>query len=149
MLKLIIYTVQIKSKSEQQIYEFYRCWKYTKYYRTWKQKSKDRPKHNMASLSDVVFHERQIWALQVFIFRRLIWVAHSVEGCIAMAEGTGAKTYFYGKYASLRYFVGGYDGKVWIRLSEMGPNRRSFQDGEKVQILGSVFQWRVHVSPHG
>ena len=36
MLKLIIYTVQIKSKSEQQIYEFYRCWKYTKYYRTWK-----------------------------------------------------------------------------------------------------------------
>ena len=95
MLKLIIYTVQIKSKSEQQIYEFYRCWKYTKYYRTWKQKSKDRPKHNMASLSDVVFHERQIWALQVFIFRRLIWVAHSMDGFIAMAIISGAEPYFF------------------------------------------------------
>lgn len=52
---------QIKSKTEQEIYEFYRCWKYTKYYRTWKLKSKDRPKHNVASLSDLVYHERQIW----------------------------------------------------------------------------------------
>ncbi len=51
---------QIKSKNEKEIYEFYRCWKYTKYYKTWKLKAKDRPKHNLASLSDVVYHERQI-----------------------------------------------------------------------------------------
>ena len=51
---------QMKTKNEQEIYEFYRCWKYTKYYKTWKLKSKDRPKHNMASLSDIIYHERQI-----------------------------------------------------------------------------------------
>ena len=50
--------LQIKSKTEQQIYEFYRCWKYTKYYRTWKLKAKDRPKNNMASLNEVVYHDR-------------------------------------------------------------------------------------------
>ena len=53
----------MKTKNEQEIYEFYRCWKYTKYYKTWKLKSKDRPKHNMASLSDIIYHERQIWAV--------------------------------------------------------------------------------------
>ena len=53
-------TFQIKSKTEQEIYEFYRCWKYTKYYKTWKLKAKDRPKHNMASLSDLILHDRQI-----------------------------------------------------------------------------------------
>ena len=49
--------MQIKSKTEQEIYEFYRCWKYTKYYKTWKVKAKDRPKLT-ASLSDVIYHDR-------------------------------------------------------------------------------------------
>mmetsp|Transcript_30190 Transcript_30190/g.40133 ORF Transcript_30190/g.40133 Transcript_30190/m.40133 type:complete len:96 (-) Transcript_30190:261-548(-) len=48
----------IKSKTEQEIYEFYRCWKYTKYYRTWKLKAKDRPKNNMASLNELIYHDR-------------------------------------------------------------------------------------------
>lgn len=114
----------------------------------------------MASLSDVVFHERQIWALQVFIFRRLIWVAHSVDGFIAVAGFYKGEPYFFlvnkpvfniltEHEITKMLFLGAYDVKVWIWLSQMGPNRRSFQDGEKVQILGSVFQWRVHVSPHG
>ena len=50
--------LQIKSKTEQEIYEFYRCWKYTKYYKTWKLKAKDRPKHNMASLNELIYHDR-------------------------------------------------------------------------------------------
>jgi hypothetical protein len=36
--------LQIKTKTEKEIHDFYRCWKQTKYYRTWKLKSKDRPK---------------------------------------------------------------------------------------------------------
>ena len=65
----------------------------------------------------------------------------------------GKQASFQHFYQSLKspccYFWGAYEVKVWIRLSKMGPNRRSFQDGEKVQILGRVFQWRDHVLPHG
>lgn len=34
--------LQIKSKSLNQIHDFYRCWKQTKYYRQWKLKSRER-----------------------------------------------------------------------------------------------------------
>ena len=35
-------TLQIKTKTFKEVNEFYRCWKQTKYYRTWKAKHKDR-----------------------------------------------------------------------------------------------------------
>ena len=57
LTQVSLFVLQIKSKSEQEIYQFYRCWKYTKYYKTWKLKAKDRPKL-VASLSDLIFHER-------------------------------------------------------------------------------------------
>ena len=57
--------LQIKTKNLSEINDFYRCWKQTKYYRTWKLKNKDRPKGasyqatlTNGTLSDLVFHER-------------------------------------------------------------------------------------------
>ena len=40
----LTFIVQIKSKSLKEIHDFYRSWKQTKYYKTWKQKNKDRLK---------------------------------------------------------------------------------------------------------
>lgn len=54
---LLLNHLQIRTKSLKEIHDFYRCWKQTKYYRTWKQKSKDRMRAAAMS-ADVFFAER-------------------------------------------------------------------------------------------
>ena len=52
--------LQIKTKTEKEIHDFYRCWKQTKYYRTWKLKSKDRPKL-LAVCTDLASERASNW----------------------------------------------------------------------------------------
>ena len=54
---MLMYFFKIKSKSLSEINDFYRCWKHTKYYKTWKLKNKDRPKVQ-GTLNDLIFHDR-------------------------------------------------------------------------------------------
>ena len=47
-------SVQIRTKTLKEINDFYRCWKYTPHYQTWKAKQKDRPRP-VADISDMIF----------------------------------------------------------------------------------------------
>ena len=59
---MLMYFFKIKSKSLSEINDFYRCWKHTKYYKTWKLKNKDRPKVQ-GTLNDLIFHDRgHVWS---------------------------------------------------------------------------------------
>jgi len=44
----------ILTKTLKEINEFYRIWKYTAHYQTWKAKQKDRPRP-VADISDMIF----------------------------------------------------------------------------------------------
>lgn len=44
----------IRTKTLKEINEFYRIWKYTAHYQTWKAKQKDRPRP-VADISDMIF----------------------------------------------------------------------------------------------
>jgi hypothetical protein len=46
--------LQILTKTLKEINEFYRIWKYTAHYQTWKAKQKDRPRP-VADISDMIF----------------------------------------------------------------------------------------------
>ena len=46
--------LQIRSKTLKEINDFYRCFKYTDQYKTWKAKQKDRPRP-VADISDMIF----------------------------------------------------------------------------------------------
>ena len=49
-----IFCHQIRTKTLKEINEFYRIWKYTAHYQTWKAKQKDRPRP-VADISDMIF----------------------------------------------------------------------------------------------
>ena len=53
--KFELFQPYIRSKTLKEINDFYRCWKFTSQYQTWKQKQKDRPRTN-ADISDAIFH---------------------------------------------------------------------------------------------
>jgi len=46
--------LQIKTKTLNEIYDYYRSWKQTKYYKTWKIKSKERAKAAAISINQCV-----------------------------------------------------------------------------------------------
>jgi len=49
-----LFCLQILTKTLKEINEFYRIWKYTAHYQTWKAKQKDRPRP-VADISDMIF----------------------------------------------------------------------------------------------